>query len=383
MIDGFAELPPALEAALTGAAGPSLDGLPARADRVVVLLLDAFGMRFVQRHAGHPLLRRFATSGIVSEITSQFPSTTTAHVTTMHTGLPVARHGLYEWHVLEPTLGRIVTPLRFAFSGETGDSLSAAWGADATPLLPAEPTLYERLAAAGVQASVHQPDRFSPSVFDRAAARGATLHPYGALADGLREALGHVQAAGRAYAYVYFDLIDTQGHLTGPASSAFDAQVRETLDEVEGLLAGVAAKDVWLVLTADHGQIDVDPESVLWLDELHPPLATLPLRPAGSSRDVFLHVPAAEVAGTVDALRGALGDAAEVLPVADLLAAGAFGPDPAPALLDRLASVCVLPAPGRLAWLRRAADHGTTFRGHHGGRTPEETRTHVSVLRLG
>ena len=32
------------------------------------------------------------------------PSTTTAHLTTLYTGLPVEQHGLYEWHVYEPSL---------------------------------------------------------------------------------------------------------------------------------------------------------------------------------------------------------------------------------------------------------------------------------------
>jgi predicted AlkP superfamily pyrophosphatase or phosphodiesterase len=351
-----------------------------------VLLLDALGWRFVERYADHPLLRRFARDGTVTPVTSQFPSTTTAHVTTMHTGLPVGLHGLYEWHVLEPAWDRIVTPLRSALGQEGGDSIVAA-GLDPAVLVPPGPGLYDRLVAAGVQVRVHQPDRFSPSTFDRVVAPAATFVPFGELDDGLRAAVGGLAGADRAYAYVYFDLIDTQGHLTGPASPEFDARAVQTLDAVGRTLFGPGAPpvpaDTWLLLTADHGQLDVDPTSVLWLDDVHPPLRDLALGPAGSARDVFLHVPDADVAATVAALAGRLGDAAEVLAVADLLAAGAFGPEVGPRLLERLATVAVLPAPGRLAWLRSHGDRQATFRGHHGGRTPEETGTHLSVLQLG
>ncbi len=365
---------------------PSLPGLPPAARRVVVLLLDAFGWRFVQRYADHPLLRRIASEGSVSPVASQFPSTTTAHVTTMHTGLPVGLHGLYEWHVLEPAWNRIVTPLRSALGQDGADSIVAA-GLDPALMVPPGPGLYDRLVAAGVQVRVHQPDRFSPSTFDRVVAPAATLTPYGELEDGLRAAITGLAGAERAYAYVYFDLIDTQGHLTGPASPAFDARARATLDAVERALFGPGAprvpEDTWLLLTADHGQLDVDPASVLWLDDLHPPLRDLALGPAGSARDVFLHVPPDVVAPTVAALAERLGDAAAVLPVADLLAEGAFGPEVGPRLLERLATVAVLPAPGRLAWLRSHADRQSSFRGHHGGRTPEETATHLSVLQIG
>ena len=44
------------------------------------------------------------------------------------------------------------------------------------------------------------------------------------------------------------------------------------------------------------------------------------------------------------------------------------------------ADVCVLPAPGRMAWLRPYAGHTTSFRGHHGGLHPDETETWVGTL---
>lgn len=379
MPPGFADIPPYVERLLTGAGGTALAGLPDRADRVVLLLLDAFGKTFLERYGGdHPLLRRLLRDGAVCDLDSQFPSTTTAHVTTMHTGLPVARHGLYEWNVYEPAVGRVITPLRFAFAGDREADTLRGQNLDPRDLLPEGPSFYERLAAAGVVPLVYQPDTFSPSTFDSAAARGADLRPYATLKDALRDAIRSVSALERGYAYVYFDGIDLAGHLAGPSSSAFDDAVRYALDAVEAALAEAGATDTLLLLTADHGQIDVDPARTLWLDELHPPLARLDLRPAGSSRDVFLHVPAADVEATVSALR----EHAEVHSTADLLAAGAFGPDPGPRLLERLATVCVLPAPGQMAWLRWASDLARDFRGHHGGRTPEETRTYLAALAL-
>jgi hypothetical protein len=114
--------------------------------------------------------------------------------------------------------------------------------------------------------------------------------------------------------------------------------------------------------------VDVDPAQTIWLDELHPPLARGRLRPAGSARDVFLHVD--DVEGTIAALEPHV----EVHRAADLF------PEIGPRLRDRLADVCVLPPPGRMAWLRSAADIAVRFRGHHGGRTPEETRTYLAAV---
>jgi hypothetical protein len=334
--------------------------------RVVVVLLDAFGWSFVQRHARHPLLARMARDGTLAPLASQFPSTTTAHVTTMHTGLPVGVHGLYEWRVWEPSLARVVIPLL-----------------DGLAPLPQGPSFYQRLAARGIPSMVFSPDRFSPSAYDRAAVRGVPLTPYGELADGARALAAAVAEQDRCYAYLYWDEVDAIGHVHGPSGDAFDDACLRALDAVYTAFFGpdaVALDDTLLVLTADHGQIDVSPDRVDYADLLWPELASvLTAGPAGSARDLFLHVREDAVDATIAALSAALGDRATVHRAAELFP-GTIGPR----LRERLAPVCVLPAPGRMAWLSTGADdHQLRFRGHHGGRTPEEATTFVGTLELG
>jgi hypothetical protein len=70
---------------------------------------------------------------------------------------------------------------------------------------------------------------------------------------------------------------------------------------------------------------------------------------------------------------------AEVLQVAELEAQGLFG-EVGPRLRARLADVCVLPAPDRMAWLRSHAGVEQRFRGHHGGLDPAECETWLGVM---
>jgi hypothetical protein len=334
-MQSFVDLPSEIERRVAGG------------ERVVCVLLDAFGMRFLERYGDHPFLRRLE----VRELATQFPSTTTAHATTMNTGLPVTEHGLYEWNVYEPAAGAVITPLK-----------------DAPPSLAELPSFYERL---GVWSTVAQPARFSPSAYDRMTCRGAEFRPYAEFEAALRAA-GN---GGPDYAYVYFDGIDATGHVCGPSSTEFDETVRYALDALEATVGGFAGQT--LLVTADHGQIEVDRRPTLWLDEMWPELRRqLTQPPAGSARDVFLHVREPEPVAA--ALRWALRDTAEVLTGDALLAL--FDRDPGRRLLERVGDVCVLPEPGRMAWLRSAAGFQTTFKGHHGGRTPEESRTWVGVL---
>jgi Type I phosphodiesterase / nucleotide pyrophosphatase len=315
---------------------------------VGVVLLDAFGRRFLERYADHPFLRRLEISPIVT----QFPSTTTAHVTTMHTGRPVGQHGLYEWNVYEPSLGEVVIPLR---------------SDDARCFLDGD-TLYQRLP---VPSTVLQPSAFSPSPYDRVFAAGARLQPFATFTLGVQRFFDALAAGG--YAYLYWDRIDADGHRFGPDSPQFEAAVMTALDALE---AGLRAVPGALVLvTADHGQVPVDPERVDHLDELWPELpALLTQPPAGSSRDVFLHTVPGATDEVAAGLSVRLAARAEVHPAADLF--DAIGPR----LRERLGDVCVLPADGRTAWLRSARNVAAAFRGHHGGLHPDETETWVGAL---
>jgi len=195
---GFAALPATVARLLgVGEGGVALDGLPAHADRVLLVLLDAFGWRFFTRHGDHPLLARMQA---VTQLTTMFPATTSAHITTLHTGAGVGEHGLYEWNVYDPGLDALVTPLLFSFAGDgVRDTLLRA-GADPGAVLPTMPTLYERLGEAGVASAVFEPATFAPSTYDSVLARGARVHPIADLPSGLAQAGAMLRLGGPAYA---------------------------------------------------------------------------------------------------------------------------------------------------------------------------------------
>jgi hypothetical protein len=341
----------------------------AAGERVALLLLDALGLRFLHRHDGHPLLERLQ----ITPLRSQFPSTTTAHVTTIHSGLAVQDHGLYEWNVLEPDLGRIICPLRFTLAeSKVTDELEGRL--DPAALLPG-PSLYESL---DVPCFVLQPRAIVDTVYTRRATRGASVHAFDGPADGMRvlvELLGAVD--GPAYALLYWDEIDRAGHERGPDSPEYEAMARAALDAIYERLDDLG--DVTVLLTADHGQVAVSPERVDYLDEVWPALPAMlsRARPAGSSRDAFLHVREECVDTVLAGLSARLDEGARVLPAAELF--DRIGPR----LEARLGQVAVLAAPGRQVWLRSARANERWFRGQHGGLDPAETETYLAEVRPG
>ena len=239
-------------------------------------------------------------------------------------------------------------------------------------MLAPGPTFYESLA---VPCIVAQPFRLAGS-FSAVATRGAGVIGFRRLREGVRALREAFAAPGsdHRYALLYWDLIDRAGHDHGPGSPEFAVACRRSLDELWD--ASQALRGVTVLITADHGQVDVRPDRVDYLDDLWPDLPALlsQPRPAGSSRDVFLHVHAEHVLTVIHELSARLDGRAEVRRAGELF--DRIGPR----LKARLGDVAVLPAAGRQAWLRSAAANEQRFRGQHGGLHEAETSTYLATL---
>jgi len=264
-------------------------------EKVLLILLDAFGLEFLPRHADHPLIARWD----VTPLRTQFPSTTTAHIPTLAFGQPVEQHGWYEWNVYEPKLDQIFCPFRWALSDghgfETHKEILPY--RDNTP----GPTFARTLDAPVLHVT---PAAYAETVFTEICADGAEITAFEQLEDGVAKGLdflSRIDPGQGAYAYLYWDDIDTTGHLEGPSSDAFHNTAIRALDAIDRALQEAPA-DVTVLFTADHGQVDVSPDRVDYLDQLWPQL-TEHLKPIVALRPNTRHpVVAAQQLATLDQL---------------------------------------------------------------------------------
>jgi len=439
----FSRIPWTLEAALTGEPNPRTlppDTLGALAgpppDTVVVLFVDAFGWRFFEEFAeSTPALARFLRDGTVSKLTSVFPSTTSAHVACLHSGLTPVESGIYEWYQYEPAVGEMIAPLLSSRAGDKGRN-----GLDLPPgtLFDGE-TLHERLAARGVRSISVTPAEFTPSPFNDAFTRGTVEVPWKGLVRGLNALAREVRApsgpAPRLIHY-YYGGIDRIGHRSGPDSPELRRTVRRFFDELERRFFTVLERDrgvaphgrrprhavasgsgaasrpepepepgsasgrdaaprppgrICIVLTADHGMMGHDPARAVYLNRVLPEVERWmehgpggrPKVPAGSPRDFFLHLREDCFDVALGAIRDAVAGVAEVRPVRTLVADGYFG-DTAPSrrFLDRVGNAVILPHPGRAVWWYEEGRFESRHPGDHGGLSPEEMEIPFGVLSI-
>lgn len=363
-----------------------------RSEKVIFLFIDSFGWSFYEKYQNqYPFLKRFLTKGVVSKLTSQFPSTTSAHVTTIHTGLPVGQSGLFEWFYYEPKLDAIIAPLLFSFAGKKERDTLLSTGIKPEQIYPQQ-TLYKDLKKHQVKSYIFQYKDYTPSAFSDVVFSGATqIFPYRSLAHGLTllsQTL--VNSTGPAYYFYYYDYIDGAGHVDGPDSAVHQAEIHNLLTALEDLFYQKIKKEqsLTILLSADHGMVKVNPQQTFYLNKEVNDIAHFLtanqqkqlLVPAGSCRDMFVYAKKATLPKLKQILQQKIQGKAEVYETQELIEQGFFGSKPTKQLTDRLSNLVILPYANQAVWWYEKNKFEQIYYGHHGGLTPEEM--HIPFLAL-
>ena len=373
---GFAGLPQRIRDWLTG---------PEKYDAVVLFLIDGFGWRFFEKFQETPFLKQVAHIGHMEKLISQFPSTTAAHLTTLHTGMPVGEHGIFEWIYYEPALDAVIAPLLFSYSGTAErDTLKAA-GVKPRSLYPAT-TFYGALKKQGIPTTILQNREYTPSAYSDAMFRGALVRSYRDLPEGLVTLSQFLEKpTPLAYYVLYNDKIDGVSHDHGPGSPQTEAEILIFLLMMEQIFQKSLTRNgrkILCLLTADHGQVATDPKTTVYLNRdsrfagiekfLKINREGKLIVPAGSARDFFLYIQEGMVDEAQGFLSTRLEGQAQVRKVTDLSAEGYFGPLISAKFPPRAGDLVILPHHGEAVWWFEKDKFEQRFRGHHGGLTPQE-----------
>ncbi|HVA22392.1 MAG TPA: alkaline phosphatase family protein [Candidatus Micrarchaeia archaeon] len=360
----LADLVPSLLAALgtRGMRGPiALE--PAR--RVLLLVIDGLGEALLDRHADDA---PFLATHRREPLTCGFPSTTAASLGSIGTGLAPGEHGLPGYTIQLPGQERALNVLRWEWYGRG----ATADLRDRFPpeTLQPEPTAFERARDAGVGVTMVGTGTFAHSGLTRAVLRGGRWVAAHGLADVVMEAARAIAAPGPRLLYAYHPELDGVGHVRGVASDAWHLHLRLVDRAVEALAARLP-DDCRLVVTGDHGMVDIPEAGKVDLDD-EPALRQGVRLLAGEPRARHVHVDPGAEADVLAAWRERLGHAMWVVTRDEAIEAGWFGPRTLDRVRPRIGDI-VAAAFAAVGVVQRTAD-GPLARliGHHGSLTADE-----------
>ncbi len=351
---------------------------------VVLFVIDGFGWSLFDKLQSNNLFpKELLEKSVISQMTAQFPSTTAAELTSIHTGMSVEETGIYEWFYYDKNVDAIISPLLFSVPPDKTRNSLLNRNIDPKKIFPFQ-TFYESLNKRGVVSSVFSPQAFNPSVYNEALLKGAKGLWYENIEDGLNALVrGINEEKNKSYSLFYFDKIDSVGHKKGPFSQESIDEAANFLSKVDGCLEQLTAKNETLIIfTADHGQIDINPEKTIYLNKLMPGLEDKllttkfgkPLIPAGGCRDMFLYVKPEHLESCYKDLTLKLNKVAVVYKTSDLVEMG-FWPNKLNLSLlnERVGNIIIIPNNENLVWWNNTEEQFTIKHiGHHGGLSKEE-----------
>jgi hypothetical protein len=341
-----------------------LDLPPAR--RVCLLVIDGLGWDLLAEHGdAAPFLAGLAARG--RWLTAGFPATTVTSLTSLGTGRPPGSHGVLGYQVRVPGTGRLLNALRWDKAIDPVD-----WQPDST--------IFERAAAAGLGAVRVAPGAFEHSSLSIAAMRGAdywSANTPGALVACAAAALAGLE---RGFAMVYTGDVDSTGHACGCTSPAWRFQLAHA-DRLAEQLAAALPPGTLLVVTADHGMVDVPAAQRTDYDlqaQLRHGVALLGGEPR--ARHVYAHPGAA--ADVLAAWQATLGATAWTVSRAQAIDENWFGPVDS-RVADRLGDV-ISAARGDAAVVATVTEpRESALTGMHGSLAPSDQRIPLLVCEAG
>ncbi|MBO9041566.1 alkaline phosphatase family protein [Curtobacterium flaccumfaciens] len=346
------------------------DGLEARitlrpARSAIVVLVDGLGSAALAARAGHARwLTGAKGTGTAKKLRSGFPTTTAAALSTLTTGRSPGTHGVIGYSGWNPDTGAVMNLL-----GGWDTEVPADWFLTRT--------LFTRAAELGLDPVVVGPDRYRSSGMTANVLGGARYVSADTIPQRIDAALAET-ATGRSLVYLYVPELDSIGHKHGWQSDRWTAAL-ELLDGELVRLDARTAADVGVLVTADHGVLDVPDHANIAIDPL---LLTDVVGVAGDPRCRQLTVaPGTDVRALVGAFRARYGKKAYVASRAEAIEAGWFG-QVSDQVLPRIGDVLVV---ARGSWAfnddRALREDETPKRmvGQHGAMTDEET---IVPLRL-
>ena len=316
------------------------------AGQVVLLVLDGLGhLQLEERRALAPTL----WSAARSPLTSVAPSTTATALTSITTGLPPAVHGMVGYRVQRD--GGVMNLLRWQLGGHDARQRVPARSFQTQPAFPGAP-------GDGAVPVVARAD-FAATGFTAAHLSGVAHHPWHT-ASGLVVEVRSLLAEGAPFVYAYYDGIDKVAHAKG-LGAHYEAELA-AVDQLVGDLAGALPPGAALVVTADHGQVDVGPSTEVLPAEVMDGVTLL----SGEGRFRWLHTAPEATDDVAEAAREKFADVAWVRTREQLIDEHWLGGEPVPDVADRLGDVALVPFeatafldPADTGELRLAARHGS------------------------
>lgn len=348
-----------------------------RGSRVVVMLvLDGLGQESLRWAASQGALSYLHQAPHSSTLTSIFPSTTAAALTSLQTGLAPVTHGMAGYSLYLPAQQATINMIGWKPVG----GLPARESLPQAKAFLRQPTFYDILERSGIPSTVVSNLAYVDSALTNVQSPDVPFSGYRTAAEFCGLLLHEVEKPGPRFVFGYWDSYDVVSHTHGPESSIALDELH-LLDRAIGrgfldrLSSGYG--DVTVIVTADHGHTPISVDHTYSLKSILRRHSPQRLIPTGDRRAMGLPFDDPDALHEVIDLMDGNG---VLVPVNDAIASGLYGPGRShPELEERIGKTLLL-ARDDASFVFPQSNH--TSAGGHGSLTAREMLVPLSVWRF-
>ncbi len=342
-----------------------LSDLIGRSDHLIFIIVDGLGKSLIQQLPSDS----FLASHEAAELTTVFPSTTATALTSIATGAWPNSHAVTGWWTHLGEIGGAAVILQFVRRSD-GRSL-ADLGVEPETAFPVA-SLVSRIPR---DTLMFLPEAFVDSVYSLYISGGRQRVGFKSLREAVTAVVERVhRATGPTYTYLYAHRIDAVAHAYGSRHPETRAALHELDRQLERLWRGLAGSGR-IVLSADHGFLDIPRSARHRVGSNDNIMDTLRFPPSGDARVLFLHVRRGAEGGAAQRFRERFGQDFMLIPVDEAEKLELFGPgDLSATAKSRMGDfIAVSKGPDVVEYQPSGGTPKTISQAsHHSGLTPDE-----------
>jgi len=276
---------------------------------VVVLLVDGLGLRNLRTAGAHAA---FLNSQQSIEASCFYPSTTASSIVSFATGTAPSENNFIGYQVFDRSAGSAMNLLSGWQSQEDAEGFQSM------------ETVSEKAISSGVEFHTVAPAIYRNSGFTAATMRGSSFHGLATIEERFDKARSLLATAESKVVYLYVPELDQVAHSKGCSSTEW-LNLLEDVDAQVSKLANALPKNTGLIVTADHGIVDIQKHNHIYLDEYIDESDLVFV--GGDTRGLFIYLEdQSKVSETIDRLSSALSDSCYLVTPHDLVEAGFWDP---------------------------------------------------------
>ena len=341
-------------------------------ENIVLIVLDGLGYKYLTEKGQDSVFYKH----LKSRMTSVFPSTTASAITTFASGVATMEHAITGWFMYFRELGTasVVLPFTPRFNNRSFGK---------SKINPTEifdfPSIFDSIQR---DSYVITKKFIKNSEFNQYSLKNAKCKGYNSL-KGFIHLISKVIKSGKnkKYIYAYWPDFDKISHHFGVKSDKTMNHFQVLNQAIIKLMKKLKGTDTILIITADHGLIDSEPEKMLNMKD-HPILKdTLSLPLCGEPRVPYCYVKPSKVATFENYIKNELFYACELFTSEEMINKSFFGTAyENPKLKDRIGDYILLMKENYVFHEWVLGERPFSFIGYHGNTTEDEMYVPLIII---